>query len=131
MNDRASTIEDIAGEITFRGDYVLLVRTKGSGPSVYGGCDLSVQTTRLVANSICEDQLRRDGELPLDEAPPDGSEVAEAVTTIEKMKSVDGVSFILCYHTEEDGRWRMAWSNDMTPDKAYWEMMQYVKAGCP
>ncbi|HMP02777.1 MAG TPA: hypothetical protein PKD86_08995 [Gemmatales bacterium] len=131
MNEQTTTIEDIAGKINFRGEYVLLAASEGNGQTVYGGCDLAVQTTRLVANCICEDQLRRDGECLLDEAPPDGSEVPEMEAIIERMRSVDGETFILCYHTEEDGRWRMAWSHDLTATKAYREMIEYVKAGCP
>lgn len=132
MNEKVTTIEAIAEKINFRGDYVLLVKTKGSGTGVSGGCKDAVETTRLIANSICEDQLRRlmDDLFP-DESHPVGPDVAEMEALIENMRYVKGETFIICYCAAEDGQWRMAWSHRMSPKKAYREMMEYVRQGCP
>lgn len=132
MYKQATTIEDIAGELIFRGEYVLLVKTKGTGPSVYGGCKNAVETTRLIANSICEDRLRRFlDELFPDESHPVGPDVAKMERYIEAMRNVKGQTFIICFCAAEDGKWRMAWSRGRSPKKVYREMMEYVKAGCP
>ena len=131
MNKQATTIEDIATRIDFRGDYVLLAEAQGCCSSVYGGGN-SVLTTRLIANCIYEDQLGKYGDSPtagaVQQAGPEGTKM-EAL--IDQMRRVEGERFIICYCADEDGRWHMKWSADLTPDEAYEEMMQYVRGGCP